>query len=183
MKATGIVRRIDDLGRVVIPKEIRRTMHLKEGASLEIYTDKDGEVIFKKYSPVGEMSEDAQIYCDAVHKATGITAAITDRDSVVAAAGEYKRELCGKKISRELESVLGGRTPYLYRIGSPRIGIIAAAERDADLYAGTVCPINVDGDIIGSVVLLIDDRGAEHGKTEEKLVAMTAHLLARLMES
>ncbi len=183
MKATGIVRRIDDLGRVVIPKEIRRTMHLKEGASLEIYTDKDGEVIFKKYSPVGEMSEDAQIYCDAVHKATGITAVITDRDSVVAAAGEYKRELKDKKLSKEFERVIEERTPYIYRIGDARISIVSSAESDADLYAGTVCPINVDGDIIGAVILLIDDRGAEHGKTEEKLVAMTAHLLARLMES
>ena len=111
MKATGIVRRIDDLGRVVIPKEIRRTMRLREGASLEIYTDKDGEVIFKKYSPIGEFSEDVMIYCETVHKATGNTVAVVDKDTVIAAAGSYKRELMNKKISKTLEDVINARTP------------------------------------------------------------------------
>ena len=93
MKATGIVRRIDDLGRVVIPKEIRRTMRIREGDPLEIYTDTDGQVIFKKYSPMGELSEFAAQICDALHKTTGGIAAVCDRDAVIAVAGGGKREL------------------------------------------------------------------------------------------
>lgn len=183
MKATGIVRRIDDLGRVVIPKEIRRTMRLKEGASLEIYTDRDGEVIFKKYSPIGEMSEDAKIYCDALHKATGITVAICDRDTVVAASGKHKKELSDKKISKALEDVIEERTPYIYKIGEKRVDIVSAKERNEDLYAGVVCPIIVEGDVTGSVILLINDSGEAPGKTEEKLTAMTAHIISRQSES
>ncbi|MEG0036304.1 MAG: AbrB/MazE/SpoVT family DNA-binding domain-containing protein, partial [Oscillospiraceae bacterium] len=83
MKATGIVRRIDDLGRVVIPKEIRRTLHIRDGDPLEIYTEKDGEVIFKKYSPVGELSGFAEKICESLYKTGGCTAAVCDRDSVI----------------------------------------------------------------------------------------------------
>ena len=92
MKATGIVRRIDDLGRIVIPKEIRRTMRIREGDPLEIYTDREGEVIFKKYSPIGEMNEFAAKYADALHKTCDLSVAITDRDSIIACAGIPKRE-------------------------------------------------------------------------------------------
>ena len=90
MKATGIVRRIDDLGRVVIPKEIRRTMRIREGDPLEIYTEKDGEVIFKKYSPIGELANFVGAYTETVNKATGLTSIITDKDSVIAASGDRK---------------------------------------------------------------------------------------------
>ena len=107
MKATGIVRRIDDLGMVVIPKEIRRTMRIRDGDPLEIYTEKDGEVIFKKYSPMGELSDFAVQMCDTLSKTTGVPAAITDRDSVIAVCGVSKRELSGKQISGELEGVMG----------------------------------------------------------------------------
>jgi AbrB family transcriptional regulator (stage V sporulation protein T) len=93
MKATGIVRRIDDLGRVVIPKEIRRTMHIREGEPLEIYTERDGVVIFKKYSPVGELSEHSATFADVLSKVTGLTVAVTDRDSIVAAAGNGRKDL------------------------------------------------------------------------------------------
>ena len=99
MKATGIVRRIDDLGRVVIPKEIRRTMRIREGDPLEIYTSKDGEVIFKKYSLMGGVDEFAAQLCDTLSKSTGTSVAVTDRDSVIAAAGSARRDLIGKRIS------------------------------------------------------------------------------------
>ena len=112
MKATGIVRRIDDLGRVVIPKEIRRTMRIREGDPLEIYTDTDGQVIFKKYSPMGELSEFAAQICDALHKTTGSIAAVCDRDAVIAVAGGGKRELLDRRISRELEELMSTRGQY-----------------------------------------------------------------------
>lgn len=182
MKATGIVRRIDDLGRVVIPKEIRRTMRLREGASLEIYTDRDGEVIFKKYSPIGEFSKDVTLYCEAVNKATGNTVMIVDKDTVVAAAGEYKRELTDKKISKELETIIDGRTPYIYRIGDPRTEVISSKENDGEHYAGVVFPISVEGDIIGAMIMLINDRGAEPTEIDTKLISTTAQLLSRQME-
>ena len=96
MKATGIVRRIDDLGRVVIPKEIRRTMRIREGDPLEIYTDREGEVIFKKYSPIGELVSFAAQYADTLNKTCGMSVVITDRDVVIACAGVSKKEYTDK---------------------------------------------------------------------------------------
>ena len=113
MKATGIVRRIDDLGRVVIPKEIRRTMRIREGDPLEIYTAVDGEVIFKKYSPMGEMSEFAADYADVLYRAIGEPVLISDRDRIVAAAGLGKREIIEKRISPELENLMESRENYV----------------------------------------------------------------------
>ena len=112
MKATGIVRRIDDLGRVVIPKEIRRTMRIREGDPLEIYTSKDGEVIFKKYSLMGGVDEFAAQLCDTLSKSTGTSVAVTDRDSVIAAAGSARRDLIGKRISPQLEQIMEDRGIY-----------------------------------------------------------------------
>ena len=114
MKATGIVRRIDDLGRVVIPKEIRRTMRIREGDPLEIYTDREGEVIFKKYSPMGEMSEFAAQYAETLHKTCGLAVAICDRDSVIAVSGVPRREYADKPLTPELEELMerrSGRRP------------------------------------------------------------------------
>ena len=105
MKATGIVRRIDDLGRVVIPKEIRRTLRIKEGTPLEIFTDREGEVILKKYSPIGELSIFAKEYAEALAQTTGMISCITDHDQVVAAAGPGSKEFAGKEISKELDAL------------------------------------------------------------------------------
>ena len=105
MKATGIVRRIDDLGRVVIPKEIRRTLRIKEGDPLEIFTDREGEIILKKYSPIGELSAFAKEYAEALAMTSGHSVCITDRDQVVAAAGNNRKEYAGKAISRQLENL------------------------------------------------------------------------------
>ena len=113
MKATGIVRRIDDLGRVVIPKEIRKTLKIKEGTPLEIFTDREGQIILKKYSPIGELNNFAEEYAEALVQTTGLTACITDRDVVVAAAGSGSRELDGKEISTELDEVISGREARL----------------------------------------------------------------------
>lgn len=114
MKATGIVRRIDDLGRVVIPKEIRRTMRIREGDPLEIYTTRDGEVIFKKYSLIGGLEDFAAQFCDTLARNTDFTAAVTDRDGIVAVAGAGKRELLGKNLSPQLEQIMEQRSIYQY---------------------------------------------------------------------
>ena len=119
MKATGIVRRIDDLGRVVIPKEIRRTLRIREGDPLEIFTDKDGGVVFKKYSQLGDVSDFAGLICDALSRNTGLTAVITDRDSCVAVGGAPKRELSEKRLSSTLEAMMEQRKTYQAGSGDP----------------------------------------------------------------
>ena len=112
MKATGIVRRIDDLGRVVIPKEIRRTMRIREGDPLEIFTDNEGGVIFKKYSPIGELSSFAGQYAEVLYKVGGCPVLICDRDSVVAAAGIPKKEVLERRVSSMLEDLMERRAVY-----------------------------------------------------------------------
>ena len=114
MKATGIVRRIDDLGRVVIPKEIRRTMRIREGDPLEIYTSREGEVIFKKYSLLGGVEDFAGQLCETMSRSTGCICAVTDRDTVISVAGGGKRELLGKRITDQLEQIMENRRIYQY---------------------------------------------------------------------
>ena len=106
MKATGIVRRIDDLGRVVIPKEIRRTLRIREGDPLEIFTDREGEVILKKYSPIGELGTLAKMYAESLAQTLDCTVCITDTDQVVAVSGSGKKDLQDQFIGKEMENVL-----------------------------------------------------------------------------
>lgn len=122
MKATGIVRRIDDLGRVVIPKEIRRTMRIREGDPLEIYTDRDGEVIFKKYSPIGELNTFAAQYADTLHKTCELDVLICDRRrGHCGRAGVPRRDYAEKQLSEELEKIIEGRSLYVWREGDENI--------------------------------------------------------------
>ena len=106
MKATGIVRRIDDLGRVVIPKEIRRTLRIRVGDPLEIFTDREGEIILKKYSPIGELGAYAADYAESLAQTTGYIVCVADKDTMIAAAGTGKKECIGKAISQELEQMI-----------------------------------------------------------------------------
>ncbi len=179
MKATGIVRRIDDLGRVVIPKEIRRTMRIREGDPLEIYTDREGEVIFKKYSPIGEMNEFAAKYADALHKTCDLSVAITDRDSIIACAGIPKREYQDKRLSDELEKIMEGRSLY-----QPSDGSRVFPTPDASsYYASCVMPIITDGDVTGSVVSLSSQNARPDPNLEEKLIRTAASFLGKQMET
>ncbi len=113
MKATGIVRRIDDLGRVVIPKEIRRTLRIREGDPLEIFTDAQGGVIFRKYSPVGELSTFAAEYAEVLHHTANLPTIVCDRDHVVAVAGVSKKEYLERRITPELEEYLKSRHSFI----------------------------------------------------------------------
>jgi len=117
MKATGIVRRIDDLGRVVIPKEIRRTMRIREGDPLEIFTNNDGEVVFKKYSPMGELGTFAAQYAEVMARALGQAVVVSDRDRIIAVAGAPKKDLLERPVSAMLESAMEQRRPHLARAG------------------------------------------------------------------
>ena len=149
MKATGIVRRIDELGRVVIPKEIRRTLRIREGDPLEIYTDRDGGVILRKYSPIGELSGFAKEYTESLVRALGNTAVICDKDQVISASGTARRELQDKSLSPELERVMQERkTVSMSGQEGKRIPI--AADEDAAAYtAQVIAPILVEGEASG----------------------------------
>ncbi len=180
MKATGIVRRIDDLGRVVIPKEIRRTMRIREGDPLEIYTEKDGEVIFKKYSPMGELSSFAEQICQSMQKTAEYTAAVCDRDSVIAAAGAGKKEIMDKHISAELEEIMEGRRAYRAEPGGRRVPVTDAESAPA---AAVAVPILSEGDVLGCVVFLERGDGVRAGDTELKLATTVSGFLGKQMES
>lgn len=178
MKATGIVRRIDDLGRVVIPKEIRRTMRIREGDPLEIYTDNDGEVIFKKYSPIGELSEFAASFADVMAKSCELPILICDRDHCVAAAGIAKKEVLERRVSPHLEDIMEGRRMVQSRRSELRS--ISPLE-GTELILSVAAPIIASGDVIGAVVLLRDER-SDASEADVKLVQVAAAFLGRQME-
>ena len=180
MKATGIVRRIDDLGRVVIPKEIRRTLRIREGDPLEIYTEKDGEVIFKKYSPMGDLQDFAVQLCESIGKNTGHIAAVSDRDSIIAVAGAPKRELLEKRNSAELEQIMEQRKNYRYRTGEAKLCPVESVDR---YHLGVAAPIIAEGDLMGCVMLLMNENDAAPTESEQKLAQTVAGFLGKQMES
>ena len=181
MKATGIVRRIDDLGRVVIPKEIRRTLRIREGDPLEIFTDRDGEVIFKKYSPIGELTAFAAQYAETLYKTSDMSVIICDRDSVVASAGVSKKEYSDKSLSDELEAIAEGRGFYTYRQGSEKISPLKDGNSH---YVGCAMPITSEGDVIGIIASLSSsDTDKIPEAVEQKLIQTAASFLGRQMES
>ncbi len=179
MKATGIVRRIDDLGRVVIPKEIRRTMRIREGDPLEIYTDNDGEVIFKKYSPIGELSAFATQYADVLYKTAGEPVVVCDRDHVIAVSGIPKKELIERRVSPQLEELMEQRKTYSYSGKDQRkMQPVEGVER----YALVCAPIIASGDVAGSVMYLCGDTPNPVTEVEIKLVQAAASFLGKQME-
>lgn len=183
MKATGIVRRIDDLGRVVIPKEIRRTMRIREGDPLEIYTDREGEVIFKKYSPIGELAGFATEYAETLHKVCGISVLIFDRDVVIASAGVPKREYVDKKMSEELEEIAERRQLYVRKSKEERIPVIAD---ESSHCLNCAMPIITEGDMIGCVCTVTSNEQNESSissESEAKLIQTAATFLSKQMES
>lgn len=183
MKATGIVRRIDDLGRVVIPKEIRRTMRIREGDPLEIYTDREGEVIFKKYSPIGELSSFAGEYAETLHKVCGISVLIFDRDAVIASAGVPKREYLDRKMSEELEEIAERRQLYVRKSREERIPVILDG---GAYYLSCAMPIITEGDMIGCVCSVVseeNDTPTGMPDAEAKLIQTAATFLSKQMES
>lgn len=170
MKATGIVRRIDDLGRVVIPKEIRRTMRIREGDPLEIYTSNEGEVIFKKYSPINELSEGANQVAEVLHKIASIPVVIFDRDHVVAVAGVAKKEFNERRISPGLDDLLENRKNYILSSkDSPKLMPVEGVNRNAL----AVFPIISSGDVTGAVTLLGNDNEAIASEMHS-IIAQTA---------
>lgn len=179
MKATGIVRRVDDLGRIVIPKEIRRTFRIKEGDPLEIYTEKDGGVIFRKYSPMGDLQEFASQMCDSMGESTGRIAAICDRDSIIAVHGAPKRDLLDKPVSQELEKMMKQRTHYLFKRGEARVPL---TEGNDHYQLGSCAPILSQGDLMGCVIFLQEEDGDALQEGDLSLLKTAAAFLGKQME-
>lgn len=181
MKATGIVRRIDDLGRVVVPKEIRRTLRIREGDPLEIFTDREGEIIPKKYSPIGELSQFAGQYAEAMAQTTGYLVCITDRDHVIAASGSGKKEFEGKPISRELDELMEDRGTLV--ASCDENNFIRITLDDGGAYVTqAISTIICEGDAIGAVVLYDKSEKSRMGDTESQLVLTAAGFLGKQME-
>ncbi|RED53048.1 stage V sporulation protein T [Cohnella lupini] len=179
MKATGIVRRIDDLGRVVIPKEIRRTLRIREGDPLEIFVDRDGEVILKKYSPIGELGDFAKEYAESLSESTGHIAMISDRDTFIAVAGASKKEYLDKAIGNLLESCMENRK-IVIETSSGNYEILRDITETISSFVAA--PIIAGGDPIGTVVLLSKDESVNMANMESKMVETAAGFLAKQME-
>ena len=183
MKATGVVRRIDDLGRIVIPKEIRRTLHIKEGDPLEIFTDKEGEIILKKYSPIGELSEFATGYAETLSKTTGHIACITDKDTVIAVSGGSKKEFLEQALSPELEKIIENKEIYTSKENNEiSLPITQNDNKERRYNSQVIYPIIADGDVIGSVILLSKEQNTKMGDTELKVVQSAAGFLSSQMD-
>ena len=180
MKATGIVRRVDSLGRVVIPKEIRHTLRIKEGSPLEIYTEKDGGVTFRKYSPLGDLQDFAGQICDSIRKNTGCIAAVSDRDSIIALSGAPRRELQDKPNSPELERLMEDRKLYRYAPGAP---LVRPTEQSQRYHLGLAAPILSQGDLMGCVMFLLEEEAQSLSDADQRLAQTVAEFLGKQMES
>ncbi len=175
MKATGIVRRIDDLGRVVIPKEIRRTMRIREGDPLEIFTDRNGEVIFKKYSPLGELASFADDISSTVAKTTGFTCAICDKDVIISAVGLGKKDLIDMSISKEIEEIINTRKEKIIEAS------VKAVSSNGKYLVKAVFPIISESEISGAVLLISDEELAKAKESDMKVLEASSLFLSKHM--
>jgi len=178
MKATGIVRRIDDLGRVVIPKELRRSLRIREGEPLEIYTDNEGGVVFKKYSPIGEVGAFTMQYAEAINKSSGIPIVISDLDHIIAVAGLSKKEFLDRPISPFLSNLLEQR--QIYTSNSDESGLAIADEGDSRI--SYMSPIISEGSVVGAVMSLRTNEKTAPDETEKKLINTGALFLSKQFE-
>lgn len=182
MKATGIVRRIDDLGRVVVPKEIRRTLRIREGDPMEIFTDREGEIILKKYSPIGEIGVFSQQYADAVYQSTKHTVLVSDKDQIIAAAGIPKKEVMGSPVHSDLEQTMNERKSVLAQ-KSDKNFVKVTAMGPQEFSSQAIATIICEGDAIGSVMVLSTKDEVPVGSSEMAIAATGAYFLGKQLES
>lgn len=182
MKATGIVRRIDDLGRVVIPKEIRKTLRIREGDPLEIYTDREGEIILKKYSPIAELSDFATQYAESLHKTSGHITCICDKDGVVAVSGAPKKDFTDKGLSEEVEKIIEEKSTVIVKSQEDNIIPIVKGDTGRKYSSQVIAPIISEGDPIGAVIMLSTDPNVVMDEVEAKLTQAAAGFLGKQLE-
>lgn len=181
MKATGIVRRIDDLGRVVVPKEIRRTLRIKDGDPLEIFTEREGSIVLKKYSPIGELGDFAQDFTQAIESSTSHTAVICDKDFIIACSGEGKRDYSGKPVSRPLEKIMDARSIVSRYADSGGLVPIYDGEPIEKMESQIIVPILSNGQSIGAVVLINYNKNRSLGDNDLSAAKVTSHFLGAQM--
>lgn len=183
MKATGIVRRIDDLGRVVIPKEIRRTLRIREGDPLEIFTDREGGVILKKYSPIGELSDFSREYAESLQQTVGHIIFICDKDNIISVSGTPKKEYLEKKVSMELEKAMENRKVLMLGEGMEKtIPVYDDEDIDGKYSTMVIAPIISEGDAIGGVIIASKEHGEKFTDLEAKLAETASSFLGKQME-
>ena len=181
MKATGIVRRIDELGRVVIPKEIRRTLRIKEGDPLEIFTDRD-ELTLKKYSPIATLERFSEATARSLHALSGKLAVIFDTDEILYAYGEGKKDFLGKRVSEEMDKVLKDRRSYLANAAEGGDILPITIEKETGFFAQIIVPIVLNGDCLGAVALLSKTEGEKMDANDLNLAKLTADILSNQFE-
>ncbi|NDI37063.1 stage V sporulation protein T [Chengkuizengella sediminis] len=179
MKATGIVRRIDDLGRVVIPKEIRRTLRIREGDPLEIFVDRDGEVILKKYSPIGELGDFAREYAESLFESTNHIAIISDRDTIISVAGGAKKDYLEKRIGSLLEESMEQRKTIFHDTSGE---YEVCKDMRENFTSIVISPIVTGGDPIGTVILASKEDDSKMSDMEVKMVETAAGFLGKQIE-
>lgn len=182
MKATGIVRRIDDLGRVVIPKEIRRTLRIREGDPLEIFTDREGGVILKKYSPINELSDFAKEYAESLNASIGHIIAVADKDAIISVSGSAKKEYIDKRVSDELEKLMDERKTFNMEEEGKSIPLYDDDEAEGKYMAQVITPIIAGGDAVGAVAIFSKDEDSKFGQLEIKMAETAASFLGKQME-
>lgn len=181
MKATGIVRRIDDLGRVVIPKEIRRTLHIRESDPLEIFTDREGKIILKKYSPIGELSTFAKEYAESIAQSCGELVCICDMDQIIAVSGNGKKEFQEQTLTKEIQEMIQKREQILAYEGEAQF--VKVTETQSEDYTGiAISPILCEGDVVGAVVLLSKGGKKQLGEGDQRLIMCASAFLGKQME-
>ncbi|MBQ3064576.1 MAG: stage V sporulation protein T [Clostridia bacterium] len=181
-RSSGITRRLDELGRVTVPKSIRRSLRIRDGDALEIFTGHDGEIIFKKYSPIGELTSFAEEYAETLYKTCGLSVLICDRDGVIAAAGvSPRKEYLDRSLTEELETLMEKRSLYILRDGSEKV----IAVQGTTAHVSCAMPILAEGDIVGAVVSLTGEKADRplSGDTESKLIQTAAAFLGKNLES
>ncbi len=182
MKATGIVRRIDELGRVVVPKEIRRTLRIREGDPLEIFTDREGGVILKKYSPIGEMGEFAKQFTESIAKNVGSIALICDRDAVISVSGGSRKEYLDRAVTKELEDIMNSRKAHIAEKSSKCIPVTTEEDDGTEYNAQVIVPIISEGEPIGAAMVVSKEAKEELGDTALKVCQVTAAFIGKQME-
>ncbi len=174
MKSTGVVRRVDDLGRIVIPKEIRRTLRIRDGESLEIFVDRE-MIALKKFSKMSDMNEVSKQLVDIVNSVIGQNVFITDRDNFIAGSGSLRKEYLNKSISKFLESIMKERRTVVRQ----DLHNIELIDGEIEKYAYVICPVIMNGDAIG-LVLIVSSQSV--GQIEEKMADVVSKFLGKHIE-
>lgn len=182
MKDTGIIRRIDELGRIVIPKEMRKTLRLNVGTQMEIYTNPTGELILKKYSAISDIKDYAQIFCQALAEGGEKGVLICDTDTVLACNNVSKKDYLNKAISLDLEKLIFERKNYLLNVNENATTYPLVENDKTTYYSQIIVPIIVSSDIVGAIVLLSSNKDLIFTTNDVKIVQTVANILNKMLE-